>query len=110
MNKERNNTMGITVNGNVEKITNFEENGVQINVYGSSENFNLIYNELEKLKSFAKDDEKREIANAQQCITDKDENKLIQSLKKLQPFIGRVASSVTASVIVAYMKAKGIIA
>ena len=102
--------MGITINGNVENVTNFEENGVQINVYGSSENFILIYNDLEKLKSFANDEEKSEIENAQQCITDKDENKLIKSLKKLKPFIGRVASSVTASVIVAYMKANGIIA
>lgn len=110
MNKERNNTMGITINGNVNNVTNFEENGMQINVYGYSENFNLIYNDLEKLKSFANDEEKREISNAQQCITEKDENKLIKSLKKLTPFIGRVASSVTASVIVAYMKAKGLMA
>ena len=101
--------MGITINGNVKNVTNFEENGVQINVYGSSENFNLIYNDLEKLKSFADDLEKSEITNAQQCITDKDENRLIKSLKKLKPFIGRIASSVTASVIIAYMKEKGLI-
>ncbi len=101
--------MGITINGDVKNITNFEENGIQTNVYSSSGNFNLIYNDLEKLKSFANDEEKREIANAQQCITDKDENKLIKALKKLKPFIGRVASSVTASVIVAYMRENGLI-
>lgn len=100
--------MGVTISGNVQSVSNFEHNGMQINIYSSPKDYELIYNDLEKLKSIANDEQKRDILDAQQCITAKNENKLIEALKKLKPFIGRVASSVTASVIVAYMKEKGI--
>lgn len=102
--------MSITINGNVTNLTNFEENGVQINIFGSPQNINLLYNDLEQLKSLANDDEKKEIISAQNSINEKNECQLLEALKKLVPFIGRVASSVTANVIVSYMRAKGLIA
>lgn len=102
--------MSITINGNVTNLTNFEENGVQINIFGSPQNINLLYNDLEHLKSLANDNEMKEIISAQNSINEKNESKLLESLKKLVPFIGRVASSVTANVIVSYMRAKGLIA
>lgn len=43
--------MSITINGNVSNLTNFEENGVQINVFGSAQNVGSFHNELEKLKN-----------------------------------------------------------
>lgn len=101
--------MSITINGNVSNLTNFEENGVQINVFGSAQNVGSFHNELEQLKKFANDAEKEEILKAQNSIKEKNESKLLESLKKLGPFIGRVASSVTANIIVSYMKSKGLI-
>lgn len=101
--------MDIKIYGNVTNVTNFDGNSVQNNFFNSSENLNNMYNDLEKLKPYANDEEKIEIANAQECITNKNESKFIKSLKKLLPFIEKVASSVTASVIVAYMKENGLV-
>jgi len=101
--------MGIEIKGNVGHATNFEKDGVQINFFSSPEHMEQLRDDLAKLKTLADGDEKEEVQNALDGVNENNENKVLAALKKLVPFVGRVASNVAGNVIVAYMKANGLL-
>ena len=101
--------MGIDIKGNVGNLTNFESDGIQINISNAPIQLKQLINNLHKIMPLANKEEKIEIQNVLNGIKENNENIVLTSLKKVASFIGRVASSVSASIIVAYMKANGII-
>ncbi len=101
--------MGVVINGNVGHVTNFEKDGVQVNIFDKPDNLSQLIGELNGMKSIADERSKQEIQIALDALKEKNENKFISSLKKIIPFIERVGSSVVGSAIVAYMKAQGLL-
>lgn len=96
------------------------ENTRQVNVFEGNNNqafytesgllrWESIKSELEEILQKCNDDEKHELEEAMNALTQKDESKFKAALKRVVEFGSNVFSNVTANILVAYMRANGII-
>lgn len=96
------------------------ENTGQVNIFEGNNNqafynesgairWESIKNELEEIMQKCNDDEKRELKSAMNALNQKDESKFIAALKRIVELGGNVFSNVTADILIAYMRANGII-
>lgn len=96
------------------------ENTRQVNIFEGSNNqafytesgmlrWESIKSELEEIMQKCNDDEKHELEEAMHALNQKDESKFKASLKRVVEFGSNVFSNVTANILIAYMRANGII-
>lgn len=96
------------------------ENTRQVNVFEGNNNqafytesgmlrWESIKSELEEIMQKCNNDEKHELEKAMNALNQKDESKFKASLKRVVEFGSNVFSNVTANVLIAYMRANGII-
>lgn len=93
----------------------------QVNVFDGNNNqaiyttsgtikWESIKDELEEILQKCKDDEKKhELEEAMNALAERDESKFMAALRRVVQFGSDVFSNVTANVLIAYMRANGII-
>ena len=101
--------MQININGgNIIGGVGGERNQITVNDFQVNDVEKIIH-ALEELKEVANEEEQEELARAVAAANRGEKRELAYSLKKISGFLMSTGSSVAANIIVAYMRANGII-
>ena len=91
------------------QVNNFEGNNNQASFELRTEDLEVFKSELKHVMQQCSDDEREELAEAIAALNKRDEGGFKAALKRVTEFGSNIFSNVTANILVAYMRANGII-